>query len=158
MHTGFDAGERFKIAPTEHLLPADSRPHPGQFRDLHTLPAPRSLALAAKRLLDFAAGILGLLILAPLFALISLAVKLQDGGPVIHRRRVVGRKGEFDALKFRTMRPDADRWLRENPVLGRNFSRISSSRTTLASLPWAGGCAKPASMNCPNCGMLCAAK
>ena len=118
----FRCGGAIQITPTEHLLPADSRPHPGQFRDLHTLPAPRSLALAAKRLLDFAAGILGLLILAPLFALISLAVKLQDGGPVL---TVAGRRpdGDFDALKFRSMRADADRWLRENPILWAEFQQ-----------------------------------
>ena len=50
----------------------------------------------------------GLLLTAPLLALISAAVALSSRGPVIFRQRRVGRYGgEFTLFKFRTMRQDA---------------------------------------------------
>src|SRR5262249_88316 len=64
----------------------------------------------------------------------ALAVKLQDGGPAIYRRRVIGPSGEFDAYKFRSMRTDADSALAKNPALRREFERnfklISDPRVT----------------------------
>jgi lipopolysaccharide/colanic/teichoic acid biosynthesis glycosyltransferase len=60
-----------------------------------------------KRVLDIAGAAAMLILLSPLLLLIALCVKLDDGGPVFYRRRVVGQRGEFDAFKFRTMRPDA---------------------------------------------------
>jgi lipopolysaccharide/colanic/teichoic acid biosynthesis glycosyltransferase len=68
----------------------------------------KPLQRTAKQALDFAGAIVMLAILSPLLLLIALCVKLDDGGPVFYRRRVIGRKGEFGAYKFRTMRPDAD--------------------------------------------------
>ena len=41
--------------------------------------------------------------------LCALAIKLEDRGPVFYRQRRVGEEGrEFDMLKFRMLRPDAD--------------------------------------------------
>jgi lipopolysaccharide/colanic/teichoic acid biosynthesis glycosyltransferase len=64
-----------------------------------------------------------LLVLAtPLLALIAAAVKCSSPGPVLFRRRVLGKGGHvFDALKFRTMVPDADRVLAEDASLRREF-------------------------------------
>jgi lipopolysaccharide/colanic/teichoic acid biosynthesis glycosyltransferase len=73
--------------------------------------------------LDLAGAALGILVLSPLFVIIAAAVKLGDGGPVIHRRRFVGITGEFDAFKFRSMRPDADQILSANPELRREFEK-----------------------------------
>jgi lipopolysaccharide/colanic/teichoic acid biosynthesis glycosyltransferase len=45
-----------------------------------------------------------------LLVVLAVAVKVQDGGPVLYRARRVGRFGkEFRLFKFRTMLPDADR-------------------------------------------------
>ena len=45
-----------------------------------------------------------LLVASPLIALAAIAVKLEDGGPVIYRQTRVGRDGvEFELLKLRTM-------------------------------------------------------
>jgi lipopolysaccharide/colanic/teichoic acid biosynthesis glycosyltransferase len=61
----------------------------------------------------------------PILAVASIAIKLDDGGPLIHRRRVAGKGGhEFDALKLRTMRPDAEEWLRSQPDLLDDFRRF----------------------------------
>lgn len=57
-----------------------------------------------KRLLDFTAAALGLLLLAPLFVLVALAIKLDSPGPVFFRQERVGRHGRvFRIFKFRTM-------------------------------------------------------
>lgn len=47
----------------------------------------------------------GLVVLAPLLAVVAVAVKLSSPGPVLFRQRRVGRDGQvFDLLKFRSMR------------------------------------------------------
>ncbi len=69
-------------------------------------PVPQSLA---KRAFDVALSGTGLLISAPLWALIALAVKLEDGGPVFFSQERVGIGGRpFRAMKFRSMIPDAE--------------------------------------------------
>jgi lipopolysaccharide/colanic/teichoic acid biosynthesis glycosyltransferase len=56
------------------------------------------------RALDVAGAAVGLAIASPLLALAAIAIKLDDGGPVIYRQRRVGHNGgEFDLLKLRTM-------------------------------------------------------
>ena len=62
-----------------------------------------------KRTFDCALAGLGLLVSAPLWGLIALAIKLGDGGPVLYRQERVGLGGRlFDAMKFRSMVPDAE--------------------------------------------------
>jgi lipopolysaccharide/colanic/teichoic acid biosynthesis glycosyltransferase len=56
------------------------------------------------RALDVAGAALGLAITSPLLALAAIAIKLDDGGPILYRQRRVGHCGrEFDLLKLRTM-------------------------------------------------------
>jgi lipopolysaccharide/colanic/teichoic acid biosynthesis glycosyltransferase len=62
-----------------------------------------------KRAFDIALSSIGLLLSAPFWLLFALAVKLEDGGPVFFRQERVGQWGRiFMALKFRSMRPDAE--------------------------------------------------
>ncbi|RDH98583.1 Undecaprenyl-phosphate galactose phosphotransferase WbaP/exopolysaccharide biosynthesis polyprenyl glycosylphosphotransferase [Curtobacterium sp. AG1037] len=64
---------------------------------------------AGKRVLDVVAATLGLVLLAPVFAVVAAAIRLDDGGPVLFRQARVGRGGqEFPILKFRTMCVDAE--------------------------------------------------
>jgi len=59
------------------------------------------------------AGIL-LLLASPLMLLTALAIKLEDGGPVMFRQPRVGRSGQpFECLKFRSMVIDAEARLAE---------------------------------------------
>jgi lipopolysaccharide/colanic/teichoic acid biosynthesis glycosyltransferase len=70
--------------------------------------APRSSRL--KRALDVGLAGLGLLLSAPLWAVIALAVKAGDGGPVFYGQERVGLGGRrFKSWKFRSMVADADR-------------------------------------------------
>jgi exopolysaccharide biosynthesis polyprenyl glycosylphosphotransferase len=62
-----------------------------------------------KRATDVGLTSIGLVVISPLLLLIALAIKLQDGGPVIFRQTRVGRGGEtFTMLKFRSMVTDAE--------------------------------------------------
>jgi lipopolysaccharide/colanic/teichoic acid biosynthesis glycosyltransferase len=67
----------------------------------------RALSMA-KRAFDLAVAALGLLLTAPLLALIAVAIKCDSAGPVLFRQDRVGRGGRiFRIHKFRTMVVDA---------------------------------------------------
>jgi lipopolysaccharide/colanic/teichoic acid biosynthesis glycosyltransferase len=94
----------------------------------------------AKRALDVTVALLGLVISAPLWALIGIAICLDDGWPVLHLRPCVGEGGRpFDQMKFRSMVRDAERYT--GPVLAaENDPRITRvgkwlRRTALDELP-----------------------
>jgi lipopolysaccharide/colanic/teichoic acid biosynthesis glycosyltransferase len=80
-------------------------------------------AVMVKRICDVAFSTVGLLLLSPVLVILGILVKLQDGGPVFHRRRVVGPCASFDAFKFRSMRPDADAVLHGDAAMQRMFER-----------------------------------
>src|SRR5262249_44621660 len=63
----------------------------------------------AKRAMDLGLAAVGLLILAPLLAVIALAIRLPSPGPVLYRQDRMGLDGRsFEVLKFRSMRVDAE--------------------------------------------------
>lgn len=63
--------------------------------------------LKIKRLIDIVLSGLGLIILAPVFLLLIIAIKLGSPGPVLFKQKRVGiHKSHFNILKFRTMRID----------------------------------------------------
>lgn len=69
----------------------------------------RFRALFLKRPFDIALSSFGLLVSAPLWAVIPLAVWAGDRGPVFYAQERVGRNGRtFKALKFRSMVKDAE--------------------------------------------------
>ena len=60
-----------------------------------------------KRALDLLLSGLGLIVLSPLFLIISIAIKAEDPGPVFFRQKRVGiHKSYFNIVKFRSMRQD----------------------------------------------------
>lgn len=63
--------------------------------------------LIVKRYIDFTLALIGIVILAPAFLAIVIAIKLDSNGPVLFRQKRVGiHKTHFNILKFRTMRSD----------------------------------------------------
>jgi lipopolysaccharide/colanic/teichoic acid biosynthesis glycosyltransferase len=65
---------------------------------------------AVNRVADAALAGLGLAVASPALALAAVAIKLDDGGPVLYRQRRVGlRGGEFELVKLRTMKVGAER-------------------------------------------------
>jgi lipopolysaccharide/colanic/teichoic acid biosynthesis glycosyltransferase len=63
-----------------------------------------------RRAFDILCAAIGLVLMAPLFALIALAIKIEDGGPVFYSQLRVGKNfRKFALFKFRSMIPGADR-------------------------------------------------
>jgi len=72
-----------------------------------------------KRGFDLVGAGIMLLVVAPLMALIALAIKLDSPGPVFFRQERIGKAGRpFRIFKFRTMVPDAEE--RKAELLHRN--------------------------------------
>jgi lipopolysaccharide/colanic/teichoic acid biosynthesis glycosyltransferase len=64
---------------------------------------------------DYALTIPALIAVAPMMLLIALLIKLESPGPVLHRRRVIGRRGrEFNMYQFRTTYVDGNQRLLRN--------------------------------------------
>ena len=64
----------------------------------------------SKRAFDLLASTVGIIVLSPVLAAIAVAIKTNDGGPILFRQNRVGRDGRiFRMLKFRTMVVDAER-------------------------------------------------
>jgi len=77
------------------------------------------------RTLDVAIAGAGLVVTSPLLAVAALAVKLEDGGPVLYRQTRVGRGGaDFELLKLRTMVVGAEK-LGAGWAVNRGDSRIT---------------------------------
>ena len=65
--------------------------------------------MRAKRAFDVGLSLAGLILSAPAWVVIAIALKIQDGGPVFYGQERVGRDGRlFTALKFRSMVPHAE--------------------------------------------------
>ena len=73
---------------------------------------------AVKRAVDFVVSALLLIFLSPVIAVVAIAIKLTSPGPVLFRQRRLGLRGEpFTLYKFRTMRTDAEKILKDSPSL-----------------------------------------
>ena len=78
--------------------------------------------LGLKRLLDIVLGTVIAVLTLPLVVVAALAIKLEDGGPVIFRQARVGRNGRpFTMYKLRTMDTDAE--ARYDELVGRLSGR-----------------------------------
>lgn len=93
-----------------------------------------------KRFLDIILSACGIVVLSPVYLLISLAIKIDDPGPVFFRQKRVGlHKSYFHILKFRTMKMntphDVPTHLLENPE--QYITRVGKflRKTSLDELP-----------------------
>ena len=79
-------------------------------RPYYDLLARRRGSLALKRCFDVVVSAMMLLILAPVFLVLAIAIKLDSPGPVFYRQVRVTQYGkEFRIFKFRSMVSDADK-------------------------------------------------
>jgi exopolysaccharide biosynthesis polyprenyl glycosylphosphotransferase len=106
-------GVKVRVAPraTELLIERHGEYIPGQGIPLFELRPPvfAGVDWVVKRGFDLAVSVIVAIIGLPIWALIALAIKLDSSGPVLYRDRRVGlNEREFDMLKFRTMRADAE--------------------------------------------------
>ena len=83
---------------------------------------------------DVALASLGLALASPLIGVAALAVKLQDGGPVLYRQSRIGKDGEeFELLKIRTMVVGAEK-LGAGYAVDRGDARITRTGRLLRRL------------------------
>jgi exopolysaccharide biosynthesis polyprenyl glycosylphosphotransferase len=76
--------------------------------DLYTSPK-MNWQFLAKRLIDITTSAFGLLLLSPMFLVISIVIKATSKGPVFFKQKRVGYNGRiFSCLKFRTMVENAE--------------------------------------------------
>jgi len=76
----------------------------------HSMTPQKNWEMYLKRFIDIFLSLVGLILLSPLFTIISIAIKLTSSGPIFYRWKVVGlNKKQFTSYKFRTMVVDADR-------------------------------------------------
>ncbi len=86
-------------------LPADFKLYP----DLARRNEARKSSLAAKRVIDVAGSVFGLLLFSPFFLAIPVIIKLTSRGPVFFRQERIGEFGRrFTFLKFRSMYEGVD--------------------------------------------------
>ncbi len=63
-----------------------------------------------KRIFDLLISLIAVVLLSPVLLVISLAIRLEDRGPILYRAQRVGRGGKpITVYKFRSMRMHADR-------------------------------------------------
>ncbi|GAB4569340.1 MAG: undecaprenyl-phosphate glucose phosphotransferase [Anaerolineae bacterium] len=99
----------------------------------------RGWNLSIKRMLDFIGAAVGLVALSPLMLAIALLIKRSSPGPVFFYQYRMGLDGKmFPVIKYRTMRPDAEKdgpgWTVENDPRVTPIGRILR-RTNLDELP-----------------------
>jgi lipopolysaccharide/colanic/teichoic acid biosynthesis glycosyltransferase len=112
-----------QITISHYIFPEDwdcdvpQRPSaPTLYPDLDKRDHGSKFYLVAKRAIDLFGSGLGLLLLAPLFAVIALAIKATSKGPILFRQRRVGQFGKpFMFLKFRSM------YLNNDPSIHREY-------------------------------------
>ena len=79
---------------------------------------------AVKRALDLVGAAIGLVVLAPLFVLTAVLLRLDSRGPIFFRHQRVGFRGTvFNCLKFRTMVSDAEARLTTDAALAETYRR-----------------------------------
>jgi lipopolysaccharide/colanic/teichoic acid biosynthesis glycosyltransferase len=81
------------------------------------------------RALDLTIAGFALLVLSPVLAVVSVAILVGSGRPVLYRGQRVGRAGRvFTMYKFRTLAPDAE--ARLGPYLGQELTRRTEAEVT----------------------------
>ena len=84
----------------------------------------RPLYCLLKRSIDIFGSLLMLVVSLPLWLLVAVCIKLQDGGPILFKHSLVGKGGKiFRVLKFRTMVIGAHEILENNPELFEKFRK-----------------------------------
>jgi exopolysaccharide biosynthesis polyprenyl glycosylphosphotransferase len=66
--------------------------------------------LVPKKIFDLVLGIIFIILGSPIMLFAAIAIKLDDGGPVVYLQERVGKNGKiFNVVKFRTMQLDAEK-------------------------------------------------
>lgn len=102
---------------------------------VYTPPAPKPVYEACKRIFDLVMSTFALIVLSPLFLVVAIIIKCQDGGPVFFKQTRLTKGGkEFGMYKFRSMCIDAesklDALMDQNEMEGPAFKMENDPRIT----------------------------
>ncbi len=79
----------------------------------------------AKRILDITVAMTGLVVTAPLWVMIAIAIRFESEGPVLFRQQRVGKSGRrFVILKFRSLRIDTNPYQSSSTLSDRQVTRV----------------------------------
>ena len=98
-------------------------------------PKPKPVYDFFKRFFDIILSLLALILLSPVFLVVAIAIKCEDGGKVFYcQTRLTKNQKQFKMFKFRSMCPDADKKLEEllqyNEMKGPAFKMENDPRIT----------------------------
>lgn len=109
----FSIAREFNI--TCHLYPEKNDHHKKGSADIRLYPdlpriaAAKKSARIVKRSLDIVGSLFAILLLAPVFLLVAVIIRLTSSGPVLFRQTRIGQHGKpFTFLKFRSMHANND--------------------------------------------------
>jgi len=96
--------------PEDWQLELPRRPsNPDLYPDIVSRDRSRRVAIMIKRMMDVVGSAVALVLFAPLFLMIAIAIKLTSSGPVFFRQQRIGQHGKpFIMLKFRSMHMNND--------------------------------------------------
>jgi len=100
----------FHVFPEDWDHTGSDRPsNPTLYPDLTKRDNVRKVFRIMKRVMDVSGGLTALLLFAPVFLVIAVAIKATSKGPVLFRQRRIGQYGKsFVFLKFRSMYVNSD--------------------------------------------------
>lgn len=101
----------------------------------YTPPAPKPVYEFFKRVFDVVMSTFALVVLSPVFLVVAIAIKREDGGNVLFKQTRLTKGGkEFGMYKFRSMCPDAesklDSLMEQNEMEGPAFKIADDPRIT----------------------------
>ena len=101
----------------------------------YTPPAEKPVYEVCKRIFDIVMSTLALIVLSPVFLVVAIAIKCEDGGTVFFKQdRMTKNARVFGMYKFRSMCPDAEEKLQElmdqNEMDGPAFKMQDDPRIT----------------------------
>ena len=71
---------------------------------VHSISIRKTMFLACKRTFDIFCSLIGLIMLLPVFLIVSIIIKIDSRGPVFLVQKRIGKNGkEFNFYKFRSM-------------------------------------------------------
>lgn len=81
-----------------------------EVRKYYDILSHKKISLLIKRLFDIIVSLILLIILSPIFIILSVAIKIDSKGPIFYRQERITQYGrKFRIFKFRTMVQDADK-------------------------------------------------
>ena len=111
-----DSNELRQVRVTLHIFSDDSNEddsdltgNPTLYPDIKQLQKTKKFSFMTKRLIDIVGSLAAITVLAPVYVLIALIVKLTSKGPVLFKQERLGQFGTtFSCLKFRSMYANND--------------------------------------------------